>query len=99
MGNVQSGKTQNFIGLLNKAADVGYKVIIVLGGHQNELRKQTQERIDEGLVGRESRHLAGIKGGRSIGVGEYRPSNKVLHSFTSTESDLVKLLREETITA
>ena len=58
MGNVQSGKTQNFIGLLNKAADVGYKVIIVLGGHQNELRKQTQERIDEGLVGRESRHLS-----------------------------------------
>ena len=90
MGNVQSGKTQNFIGLLNKAADVGYKVIIVLGGHQNELRKQTQERIDEGLVGRESRHLARIRGGRSIGVGEYRPSNKVLHSFTSTESDFSK---------
>ena len=43
MGNVQSGKTQNFIGLLNKAVDVGYKIIIVLGGHQNELRNQTVE--------------------------------------------------------
>ena len=27
---MQSGKTQNFIGLLNKAADMGYKIIIVL---------------------------------------------------------------------
>ena len=35
MGNVQSGKTQNYTALINKAADVGYKIIIVLGGHQN----------------------------------------------------------------
>ena len=32
MGNVQSGKTMNFIGLMNKAIDVGYHIIIVLGG-------------------------------------------------------------------
>ena len=51
MGNVQSGKTQNFIGLLNKAVDVGYKIIIVLGGHQNELRNQTQSRMDDGFIG------------------------------------------------
>jgi len=38
MGNVQAGKTLNFIGLLNKALDVGYHTIIVLGGHMNELR-------------------------------------------------------------
>ena len=57
MGNVQSGKLQNFIGLLNKAADVGYKIIIILGGHQNELRKQTQIRLDQGLMGLESSHI------------------------------------------
>lgn len=41
MGNVQSGKTQNYIGLINKAIDCGYKTIILLGGHLNDLRKQT----------------------------------------------------------
>lgn len=50
MGNVQSGKTLNFIGLLNKALDVGYHTIIVLGGHMNELRAQAQDRIDAGVI-------------------------------------------------
>ena len=54
MGNVQSGKTQNYIGLINKAMDSGYKIIILLGGHLNDLRKQTQERVDEGVIGRTS---------------------------------------------
>lgn len=54
MGNVQAGKTMNFIGLLNKALDAGYHTIIVLGGHMNELRKQAQIRIDEGLTGRDT---------------------------------------------
>jgi len=83
MGNVQSGKTQNFIGLLNKAADVGYKIIIVLGGHQNELRKQTQIRLDQGLMGLESSHIGNTIGRRKkIGVGKYRAQNKIIHSFT-----------------
>lgn len=55
MGNVQSGKTQNYLGLINKAIDSGYKVIVVLGGHLNELRTQTQERLDEGVIGKESK--------------------------------------------
>ena len=50
MGNVQSGKTMNFIGLINKALDSGYHSIIVLGGHMNELRRQAQERIDAGVI-------------------------------------------------
>ena len=72
MGNVQSGKTQNYIGLINKAIDAGYKVIILLGGHLVDLRKQTQERVDEGVLGRESRHiLANIASPGPIGVGMY----------------------------
>jgi len=51
LGHVQSGKTLNYIGLINKAADAGYKVIIVLAGLQENLRKQTQGRMDEGLIG------------------------------------------------
>jgi len=54
IGHVQSGKTANYIGLVARAADAGYKFIIVIAGIHNNLRKQTQERIDEGFVGRSS---------------------------------------------
>ena len=50
VGSVQSGKTSNFIGFLNKAVDAGYKKIIVLSGLNNNLRQQTQIRVDEGLL-------------------------------------------------
>ena len=32
VGNVQSGKTSHYIGLISKAADAGYKVVIVITG-------------------------------------------------------------------
>ena len=51
VGSVQSGKTSNFIGFLNKAIDAGYKKIIILSGLNKNLRQQTQLRIDEGLLG------------------------------------------------
>lgn len=51
VGDVQAGKTSNYVGLLAKAVDVGYKVIIVLAGSTNDLRVQTQQRIDDGLLG------------------------------------------------
>ena len=54
VGNVQSGKTGNYIGLICKAVDAGYKVIIVLAGLNNDLRRQTQLRVDSGFVGRNS---------------------------------------------
>ena len=54
IGHVQSGKTANYISLVARAADAGYKFIIVIAGIHNNLRKQTQERIDEGFVGRSS---------------------------------------------
>lgn len=51
MGHVQSGKTANYCGLVCKAADAGYKVIIILTGVHESLRSQTQIRIDEGFLG------------------------------------------------
>lgn len=51
MGDVQSGKTATYTGLICKAADAGYKVIIVLAGLHNNLRSQTQIRLDEGFLG------------------------------------------------
>ena len=54
VGSVQSGKTANFIGVLNKAVDAGYKMIVILSGLNNNLRQQTQLRIDEGFLGYDS---------------------------------------------
>ena len=51
IGDVQSGKTATYTGLICKAADAGYKVVILLTGSTENLRRQTQERIDEGIVG------------------------------------------------
>jgi hypothetical protein len=53
VGYVQSGKTANLTGVIAKAADAGYRLIIVLGGTLNILRDQTQRRLDKELVGRE----------------------------------------------
>ena len=53
VGYVQSGKTANFLGVIAKAADAGYKLIIVLAGMQDVLRNQTQRRLDRDLIGKE----------------------------------------------
>jgi hypothetical protein len=54
MGHVQSGKTTNYAALICKAADAGYKIIILLAGITNSLRSQTQERLDETFIGKVS---------------------------------------------
>lgn len=53
VGYVQSGKTANITGVVAKAADAGYRLIIVLAGTQNMLRDQTQRRLDRELLGAE----------------------------------------------
>lgn len=69
VGHVQSGKTANYTGLICKAADAGYRLIIVIAGIHNNLRNQTQERIDSGFVGRDSSRLDARQEKRYIGVG------------------------------
>jgi hypothetical protein len=54
VGYVQSGKTANFTGVLAKAIDGGYRLVIVLTGTIEVLRAQTQLRLDKELVGREN---------------------------------------------
>ena len=51
IGNIQAGKTANYSALISKAADAGYRLIIVLAGVHNDLRKQTQERLDHDFTG------------------------------------------------
>jgi len=51
VGRVQSGKTSNFMGVLAKAGDSGYRIIILLAGTTNTLRYQTQDRLQKDLIG------------------------------------------------
>jgi hypothetical protein len=53
VGYVQSGKTANYSALIAKAADTGYRLFIVLTGIHNQLRQQTQRRLNAELVGNE----------------------------------------------
>jgi hypothetical protein len=83
VGYVQSGKTANYIGLINKAADAGYKVIIVLAGLLNILRNQTQIRIDTGFIGVDTDRRV------DIGVGILDPERKPAY-FTTSRGDFNK---------
>lgn len=79
IGDVQSGKTSTYIGLICKAADAGYKVFILLTGTIEGLRKQTQERVEEGFVG--INLAADTTGGQRVGVGL---DNKQIHAMAMT---------------
>lgn len=50
LGYVQSGKTTNMVAVIAKAVDAGYRFIVVLTGVNDNLRRQTQERLDEHLL-------------------------------------------------
>ena len=86
LGDIQSGKTQTYNALITKAADVGYKLIIVLTGIQEALRKQTQERIDSDFIGLNSSFIfdRDKKDDKYIGVGKI---NKNIHAFPVTTID------------
>jgi hypothetical protein avisC_05682 len=62
VGHVQSGKTANFTGVIAKAIDAGYRLVIVLTGTVELLRAQTQRRLDMELIGTEN-ILGGIDPG------------------------------------
>jgi len=71
VGSVQSGKTANYVGVTTKALDAGYRVVIILAGIHNNLRAQTQERVDEGILGFDSqRRLDPDRADYRIGVGK-----------------------------
>jgi hypothetical protein len=85
VGQVQSGKTSNYTGLVCKAADAGYKLIIVLAGIHNNLRSQTQLRLDEGFLGFDTQHQRAFdRNNIWIGVGRI-DRNGVAHSLTSSQ--------------
>ena len=86
VGQVQSGKTSNYTGLICKAVDSGFNLIIVLAGTLNNLRTQTQLRIDEGFLGFDTQFQRAFDTGQhTIGVGVGNEGLPV-HSITSSAS-------------
>lgn len=83
VGSVQSGKTANYTGLICKAADAGFNMIIVLAGIHSNLRTQTQFRIDEGFLGFNTKY---DRGEHQIGVGKIN-SRLVAHSITTSHDN------------
>ena len=86
IGDVQSGKTSTYLALMNKAADAGYSIIILLTGTIEKLRRQTQGRTDEGFVGLDSTAFNRDKSNVLVGVGEIA-SDVMGWAVTSTSSD------------
>ncbi len=85
VGHVQSGKTGNYTGLICKAADAGYKIIIVLAGMHNNLRAQTQIRLDEGFLGFKSTKNADSL--EIIGVGEIDSDMAIRPNFATNRAE------------
>jgi hypothetical protein len=85
VGHVQSGKTGNYTGLICKAADAGYKIVIVLAGLHNNLRSQTQMRLDEGFLGYETKPLADDI--TVIGVGEIDGDPRIRPNYATNRTN------------
>lgn len=91
LGDVQSGKTSNYLGLINKAVDAGYEIVILLTGISEVLRQQTQIRVEEGFIGID------IIEKKPVGVGMLDGHNVISHTsrkkdFTG-ESDITTSLK------
>lgn len=83
VGHVQSGKTGNYSALVCKAADAGYKFIVVIAGGMNNLRNQTQERLNESFIGQTN--------GVQVGSGKGNTEKKSMPlSLTTVKADFNK---------
>lgn len=85
VGHVQSGKTGNYSGLVCKAADAGYKIIIVLAGLHNNLRSQTQIRLEESFLGYETSENRDP--GKPLGVAEIDSDPSIHPHCATTRAD------------
>lgn len=88
VGDVQSGKTANYMALINMACDYDYKLIIVLAGLTDSLRRQTQERVDEGFIGAISNTI-GSSNIKYVGVGTLKKERYAV-TLTNLDNDFRK---------
>lgn len=88
MGSVQSGKTSNYTALICKALDAGYKLVIVLTGIHNSLRSQTQDRLNEELLGYDLDRIQRLTGQeRRIGVWKMFQDHKIVYTLTNSKQN------------
>lgn len=91
IGEVQSGKTATYISLLAKAIDYGFKILVVIGGHTEDLRRQTQRRLDSDLTGIDSSYLADNIASNDVahvGIGKIDKNLPLsINVLTTTQSD------------
>lgn len=73
LGFVQSGKTANYTAVIAKAVDAGYRLVIVLSGIDNGLRRQTNSRLKRELVGYPDDRLGAVR---------LPPMGRQWHEFT-----------------
>ncbi|MBI5101562.1 MAG: Z1 domain-containing protein [Nitrospirae bacterium] len=78
LGYIQSGKTANYTSLIAKAADAGYRLVIVLSGIDNGLRRQTNIRLKKELVGYPDNRLGAV---------QMPPMGMQWHEFTREDID------------
>ncbi|MFY3161479.1 Z1 domain-containing protein [Achromobacter xylosoxidans] len=76
LGYVQSGKTANFTALIAKAADAGYRLVVVFSGIDNGLRRQTQIRLNRELTGNPANLPGAVR---------MPPVGKQWHQFTTDD--------------
>ena len=99
LGDVQSGKTSTYSGLICKAADAGFKVVILLAGVTETLRQQTQERIEEDIVGLTIRTDSFHNNKpTNVGVGKLDGWENIVTAFTLYEDDF-NIKRARTMTS
>lgn len=112
IGDVQSGKTGTYTALISKAADAGYKIIIVIAGVLNTLRAQTQDRLERDFVGKTTcGAIIDEKGKTTYGIGELSglniehnivpltnvASDKVNPTYVPNENDICLLVIKKNI--
>lgn len=91
VGDVQSGKTANYLGLINMAFDYGYRIVVLLAGATNSLRLQTQKRTDSGVIGAKSDSIGNTI--EYIGVG-FGPQDHFAIPFTNQTNDFKKFIQK-----
>lgn len=91
VGDVQSGKTANYLALINLAYDYGYKIVVLLAGTTDSLRIQTQKRTDKGVIGAKSDTIGNLI--EYVGVG-FSPRDHFAVPFTNQNNDFAKFIQK-----
>ncbi|MGV9193630.1 Z1 domain-containing protein [Microbacterium sp. MC2] len=96
IGYVQSGKTANYAGLIAKAVDAGYRIIIVLAGMYTNLRAQTQLRLEADLNVNDAKDKNGVAWSLLTGRDtDIAPSNSVGFMSSSTNVAIMVVKKHE----